>query len=78
MNEVQMRKQVVLAAVQRQIFCAVNKTVLDINNAYLVTNRDNGKMSIMSGEAWDKIRAHLPDTFSKELEVWEGKTGEEL
>ena len=78
MNELQMRKTVVLSAVQRQIFCSVNNTVLDINNAYLVTNRDNGKACIMSGEAWDKIREHLPANFSDTLEVWVGKTGEEL
>ena len=78
MNETQMRRQAVLYAVQKQIFCSVTKNVLDINNAYLVTNRDTGKMCIMSGEAWDKIREHLPANFSKELEVWVGKTGEEL
>jgi hypothetical protein len=78
LTENEMRRESVLFAVQRAIFCAVKKTVLDINNAFLITNRDNGQMCIVGGEAWEQIRKGLPANFADTLEVWEGRTGLEL
>lgn len=78
LTENAMRRESVLFAIQRQIFCAVKKTVLDINDAFLITNRDNGKMCLVGSEAWGQICEGLPANFAETLEVWEGRTGEEL
>lgn len=73
-----MRREAVKAAVMRQISCPVKFKILDIDSAYLITNRDSKAMCIVSGEAWDDIRSKLPVNWASVLEVWEGKTGDEL
>ncbi len=73
-----MRREMVLHAIQRKITCGIKGIVLDIDDAYLISNRASGQMAIVSGDAWRGMRANLPDDFAVSLEVWEGKTGEEL
>ena len=72
------RRESVKFAVQRQMFCAVTQKVLDCRSALLVTNRDNGKMCVLSREGWKDTLSRLAPGWSKTLEVWDGKTGEEI
>lgn len=73
------RRNTVLAAVQRAIFCQETGTVLDIDDSYLVTLH-NGKLSIVTGKAWRAISSKLSPKMQSEIfkEVWEGKTGDEV
>ncbi|MCP3882345.1 MAG: hypothetical protein GY701_28720 [Sulfitobacter sp.] len=72
----QIRRNTVLSAVQRKMFCEVTGTCLDVDRAYLVTDRLSGSTCIISGEAFRALE--LTDAQKRLLEVWEGKTGREV
>lgn len=73
------RRNTVLAAVQRAIFCKETGDILDIDDAYLVTLH-SGKLSIVTGKAWRAILSKISGTMLADIfsEVWEGKTGKEV
>ena len=72
----EVRRGVVLAAVQRAMFCALTGRCLDIDSAVLVTARDGSRASILTGDAWRGLAPDLADVGDV-LEVWTG-AGDEL
>jgi len=70
------RRNAVLYAVQRAIFCPVTGHVLDIDDAYLITENNRKGCSVLSGNAWRKVAEGLKKS-ADEIEVWTG-AGDEL
>ena len=76
--EQEVRRGAVLAAVSRTIFCPHTGKVLDIEDAYLITGRNDPRSGVISGDAWRERLKLMPAGWSKRIEVWEGSTGDEL
>jgi hypothetical protein len=74
--QTEVRRGVVLAAVQRAMFCALTGRCLDIDDAVLVTARDGSRASILTGDAWRGLARDLADVADV-IEVWTG-AGDEL
>jgi hypothetical protein len=70
------RRNVVKAAIMRQIFCPNTGECLDVKDAYLVTNLATRQVAIITGTAWrGLVGAWESDgtEWAKLLEVWDGK-----
>ena len=72
--EQEVRRGVVLAAVQRAIFCAETGKCLDIDDAVLVTSTKGGAC-ILTGAAWRELSPKMA-SFAGDIEVWTGKGAE--
>jgi hypothetical protein len=60
-------RELVKAAVQRQIFCPFSNVILDMRRAVLLDSTDapqGGTMTIMTGDVYDKLLGILADQGS--------------
>jgi hypothetical protein len=71
-----LRRNAVLAAVQRAIFCPESGAVLDIDDATLLTNVATKRCSIVTSAVLAKLRPTLAAS-GQTFELWHGETGDE-
>jgi hypothetical protein len=76
----EIRRSGVLSFVQRRMFCEIKGCgrCLDIDRAFLVSDRLSGSSAILCQDSWDNIRGDLTAAQFNLLEVWRGLDGAEL
>lgn len=76
-----MRRQTVLYAVQRNMFCNGCQTTLDVDRAFHVERKERQGYAILCSKCWANTGKHIlkqdPDNL-EQWEIWRGRDGAEL
>lgn len=67
-------RELIKAAVMRQIFCPYTGVILDMRRAVLLDGSDNGHgIIILDGKAWDLVKVDFLAVYSEEYDVYDGR-----